>query len=141
MADDTVVELSEMRIMYVRAENGVKDAAKAFDQLEDALPKKEDGSPNLRGRRFYGIFHSDREYWACVVRNAEDDPQMLQLQEGTISGGKYAMRKMLDWQKRIPEIADTADDLLAKHPADQSRPQLEFYRSEKELILFQPILE
>jgi hypothetical protein len=63
------------------------------------------------------------------------------LQTWTIPGGVYLREKMRDWTARVQDIgkrfaamAEQAGDRF-----DESRPGVEFYRNESELILLLPV--
>ena len=45
----------------------------------------------------------------------------------------------MNWQARIPEIGKTFQIMSQEGERDSSRPSIEFYRSEKELVLFLPM--
>jgi hypothetical protein len=70
----------------------------------------------------------------------EDDPSSMGLDTFIIPGGRYIRKKMKDWLERIPKIEKTFISLAKQHPSDPERPSIEFYRSQKELILFLPVL-
>jgi hypothetical protein len=60
----------------------------------------------------------------------------MDLQTWTIPGGVYARRKLERWLERLPEIGEIFSALAAEYPRDPTRPNIEFYRSQKELLLF-----
>jgi hypothetical protein len=126
------VILDDLDVWYVRSESGPSGARDAFAQVEAKI-----GS--LKGRRFYGTFHSG-EYRACVARRPEEDPQALGLGAWVIPGGRYVRDKLLNWRSRIPEIGERFVALSRAYPEDPDRPSIEFYRSQSELHLFLPIL-
>ncbi len=49
--------------------------------------------------------------------------------------------KMTDWASRLPEIGNTFMAMAdrEKSRVDTTRPSIEFYRSQRELILFLPV--
>ena len=62
----------------------------------------------------------------------------------TISGGKYARKKIDNWSSKIQEIAPTfkqlEKDILDNNlEIDPDRPSIEFYRSFGELICMLPV--
>jgi DNA gyrase inhibitor GyrI len=126
-----IVDLDDIRVMYVKADGGLGGAADAFRRLESRLE-------SLTGRKFYGIYQGG-EYRACVEARADDEPSRLGLSPWTIPGGRYARRKMVGWQERIPEIGKTFDSMSHDYSPDLARPSVEFYRSSRELILFLPV--
>lgn len=135
---DTYVELKDIPVIRVKADSG-KGPAAAMQTLESKLA-------TLRSRRFYGIFRetpSGEEYYACVEKIPSDDPDKMQLDTGTIPGGRYARRRVMDWEDivragRLPELYQ---ELVDSHSGefDRSRFSLEFYRSQVELLLFLPV--
>jgi DNA gyrase inhibitor GyrI len=61
------------------------------------------------------------------------------LQTWTIPGGAYARRRLDRWSERLPEIGQIFGALAAEYPRDPARPNIEFYRSQKELLLFMAV--
>lgn len=130
----TTTELEPIEVLCVTAEGGVAGGRVAFEWLESRLP-------GMRGRRFYGVMHRDGTYRACVVRAEGDDPGAMGLETDVLPGGAYARTTIPDWEERVAEIATTFDALAAGRSVDPERPSIEFYRSQKELVLFLPVAE
>ena len=130
------VVLDVVTVMYVKSESGVTGAKEAFDALESKLV-------SLRGRKFYGTYDPRTdEYRACVAVQSDDDPPQLGLPTWTVPGGVYVREKMKNWVTRIPDIGKTFV-MMAERAGDRlddSRPSVEFYRSQSELILLLPVL-
>lgn len=125
------VTLNDIDVMCVVAPGGPAGGPAAFDALEAPL-----GS--LRGRRFYGTYLAG-EYRACVAIEPDDDPAALGLETWRIPGGRYESRTLLDWHDHLDEIASNFDEMAGTLGYDASRPSIEFYRSERELVLLQPV--
>jgi len=50
---------------------------------------------SLRGRKFYGVFDgAEDEYRVCVQRRDDDEPGELELEAGTLPGGRYAQVRL-----------------------------------------------
>ena len=126
-----LVTLDDVKVMYVVSPNGPLGAGEAFDRLEARLP-------SLKGRKFYGAMLNG-EYRACVAIESQDVPASMDLETWTIPGGAYVRRKMERWPERLAEIGQVFDVLAAEHPRDPARPNIEFYRSQKELLLFMAV--
>ena len=122
--------LSEIPVMFVRAE-GPAGAKEAFAALEVKLT-------SLKGRRFYGTLYRG-DYRACVALEPGDDPGALGLETGAIPGGNYATARVYDWQKNVEQIHAAFKALQHGHDVDDSRPDVEFYRSSRELVCLLPI--
>ncbi len=125
------VTLEAIEVMCIVAIGGLEGIKEAWDKLEAPLP-------GLKGRRFYGTYLNGK-YRACVAIRDDDNPAALGLDTWTIPGGTYVRTKMENWSERTSEIGETFEALAAKYPVDPTRPEIEFYKSQKELILFMPI--
>jgi len=126
-----LVTLDDIKVMFLVSPSGPQGAGEAFDRLEARLP-------SLKGRKFYGTLLNG-EYRACVALEAQDAPATMGLESWTIPGGAYARRKLERWPERLPEIGQIFGALAAEYPRDSARPNVEFYRSQKELILFMAV--
>lgn len=136
MTDDTIVTLPDTPVMFVAGQAGksiAEQAPRAFEALEAKLP-------SLKGRKFYGAALGD-EYRACVGIHPSDDPRSLPHPTWILPSGKYVRRRILDWGQHLDVIGPTMQALLGRPDVDTSRPCLEFYRSQKELLVMVPILE
>jgi hypothetical protein len=136
VAEDTVVTLPDIPVMYVAGEAGrpiAEQAPRAFRALEAKLR-------SLKGRKFYGVVLGN-EYRACVVIDAGDDPASLPHPTWTLPGGKYVRRRVVDWERQLDLIGSTIQALLQRPDVDPSRPCVEYYRSQRELLVLVPIVE
>lgn len=129
------VELLDIKVMYALSENGSMGSAEAFRKVENALNWK------LKGRKFYGVIDSNGEYKSCVAITSGDNPQELGLGIYTIPGGKYLREKIKDWERHIKQIKEEFEKLIKKagENLDKSKPYIEFYRSQSELLIYVPI--
>lgn len=135
---DTIVVRTDVEVLRVRADMRGAGPRAAFDTLESKLP-------SLKGRRFYGtirVTEAGEEYYACVEREAGEDPEALELELATIPGGRYARRKVLDWMKVVEagKMKELGADLARRYSVDAERPTIEYYRSLRELHVLIPIL-
>ena len=129
----TIVELRDTAVMYVAGDKGTpiaEQAPKAMQELEARLTP-------LKGRKFYGVVLGD-EYRACVtLAPAEANPEPLPT--WTIPGGRYVRRRVLDYESNILMIGQTVAELCRRIDVDPSRPTIEYYRSQKEVLVMVPI--
>lgn len=137
---DSFVELSEIPVMRVRADMKGKGSAGPAD----AMWRLESKLTTLKGRKFYGTFRDTpegEEYFACVAMIDSDDPIKMQLEAGVIPGGKYARRKVLGWEKVIREgrLSGLFREMIDANDPDFTRPSIEYYRSQIELLLYLPV--
>ena len=131
------MESEDVPVFRVRARMPNPGPAAAFEELESKLG-------TMKGRRFYGTMwmtDSGPEYQACVARVATDDPSLLQLAEGVIPGGRYARRRFPDWEKNLARLPAEFEEMIRSHSSeyDPTRPCIEFYRSQSELLMLVPV--
>jgi hypothetical protein len=134
MTADTIVTVRDTAVMYVAGDTGTpiaEQAPKAFEELEAKLS-------SLKGRKFYGVILGD-EYRACVAMNLEDDPLSLPHPTWTLPGGKYVRRRVPRWEENLHTIGQTCEMLRRRADFDPSRPVIEYYRSQRELLLMVPV--
>lgn len=134
---DSYVERPEVEVWRVLADMKRGGPAAAMQKLETKLS-------SLRGRKFYGVFRvlpEGEEYFACVEKAAGDDPRAMGLDEGRIPGGLYIRRKVFDWSKVIAagKLPSASRDMVHHYDVDESRPEVEYYRSATELHVLIPV--
>lgn len=128
------VILEPTKVMYLEAEGGLSGVKQSWEKLESRLS-------SLKGRKFYGTYEmKDKIYRACVAIQNKEEPRALNLAIWTIPGGKYLKEKIIGWSKRTEIIGETFNSMASDHDPDPSRPSIEFYRSQDEVILLLPIL-
>ena len=129
------IMLKDIPVMFVESTNGPAGSREAFKKLESRLE-------SLKGRKFYATFqYSTGQYRACVAIESIDEPEALGLKAWSIPGGVYAQRKLIDWTDHADEIPFIFDKLSQDYTGrnDSSRPSIEFYKSQKELVCLLPI--
>ncbi len=131
----TLVQRPEVTVMFKRADDQHQSITRAWAELEQAL-----GS--LRGRRFYGVLDPEsREYRACVELRRGDDPQMLELELGTLPGGRYVRERLYGEPPAVHALIAPAFERLAQRAdSDRGRPSIEFYRRRDAIDLLQPVV-
>ncbi|MFH0931795.1 MAG: GyrI-like domain-containing protein [Candidatus Zixiibacteriota bacterium] len=134
MNKTNIIEFNSKKVLYIKTSDIPAGVPKVFKKLESYLP-------TLRGRKFYGAFFYNQGnpvYWACVEIKDGDNLNNSELEIGILPGGKYASRKLKNWsaEKDIPQkIVGTFEEMLKEFEADREKPEIEFYRSQNELIL------
>jgi len=134
---ETFVELAPVPVLRVRADWNGGGPAEAMARLEAKLP-------TLKGRRFYGVFREKpdgEEYFACVARVETDDPTHWGVDTGEIPGGRYARRRIRDWEKDLSQLAVQFREMIRilGDLVDSERPEIEYYRSQAEMFVLVPV--
>lgn len=132
--EPVVVERDEVRVMFRRTADEQAAITRAWSELEDAV-----GS--LRGRKFYGTLDpATREYRACVQWREGDDAAALELEEGTLPGGRYARERLEGEPPAVYGLIQPTLERLATRPdRDAARPEIELYRRRDVIDLLLPV--
>jgi len=132
---ESLVDRDDVSVMLRRVPDEVRSIRRAWKQVEQAL-----GS--LRGRKFYGAFDATtNQYAVCVALRQGDDPDALDLQQGTLPGGRYIRLRLKGEPPDVYDLIPTTMESLADRPdRDLTRPLLEFYRRRDEIDLMVPVL-
>lgn len=129
--------IKDIEVMFVESPNGPAGSGEAFNKLESRLA-------SLKGRKFYATFqYSTGQYRACVATEVPNEPEQLGLEKWCIPGGLYAQEKLENWTEHAEEIPNVFEKMSQTYSGhiDSSRPSIEFYKSQKELLLLLPILQ
>ena len=132
--DVSIITLEPISVMYVLGERGKsipEQSHESFKLLESKLK-------SLKGRKFYGAEHNG-VYRACVAINSELDEQPLPHPHWIIPGGRYARVKIRDWERNAQQIPEVFSELCQRKDYDADRSLIEYYRSQRELVLMAPI--
>jgi hypothetical protein len=128
------VILESVKVMYVEAEGGLSGIRQSWEKLESKLL-------SLKGRKFYGTYnYADKVYRACVAINSEKEPEALNLATWIIPGGKFLREKIVGWSSRPEIMGEIFESMAQERDPDPTRPSIEFYKSQNEVILLLPIL-
>lgn len=135
MNDIYYKKLEDLKLMYVEALTFPNGITEAWNKLEQILK-------SLKGRKFYGssqCINVKMEYRACVIPLDDDEPKILGLETFIISASNYAVKKLKNWAKQLQLIPEIFDELSSKHTVKKGSPFLEYYKSEKDVLLMVPI--
>jgi hypothetical protein len=131
----TIVDLPDLRLMVVGADEFPTGIKTAWDRLESRLS-------SLKGRKFYGVSRDEGSqvaYFAGVVPVSDHEVQALGLPTMMIKGGKYARAKLLDWSNHTDKIGQIFTELMREFPVEPNGWAIEYYRSQSELHLLIPL--
>lgn len=130
-----IITFPEIKVMYVKSDNGIAGGRKAFDKLESKLS-------TLKGRKFYGLVFGippNDEYRACVETEDENESSRLNLNTYIIPGGKFIQERIKNWNDNLHLIGETFQKLAHQYQVDNTRPSVEFYRSMRDMLITLPI--
>lgn len=121
--------------MFLRVRDLVEEMGPAWQRLEELV--------GTRGRKFFGAyFPSTEEYRVCVQVKEGDDPHALELEQGTLPGGRYLRTRLRGEPPALYEqIRPTFEALARSATSDETRPSIEFYRRHDEIDLLLPVAD
>jgi hypothetical protein len=131
----TIVDLPDLRLMVVRADQFPGGIQATWDKLESRLPSR-------RGRKFYGVSRYEglqMAYFAGVEPTNDEEVAALGLRTMVVKCGKYARVKLLDWPHNTDKIGQIFDELIRDFQVAPNGSSLEYYRSQSELHLLVPL--
>lgn len=133
----SMVERTDLPVMYQQSENGIATAYLAVEAIEAKLP-------TLKSRKCFGVFFPETgEYRSCVSILPDEDPAQLELPVWMLPGGKYARTKIKDWDQKVSRagevIGQAINEMTTQINIDSTRPFIEFYQSHTELHLLLPV--
>lgn len=79
------------------------------------------------------------DYSICVEQRSTDSPELLGLVPQVLPGGNYIKTSLINWESKLDSIKEIYSELRTKYLLDDQRPQLEFFKSKRELTLYFPI--
>jgi DNA gyrase inhibitor GyrI len=128
------VEREDVRVIFMRADADTPAAIqRAWAELERSV--------GLKGRTFFGAFHdAANEYRVCTQLQADDDPEALGFEVGTLPGGTYLRGRLRGEPPAVyDQIVPTVQELERQTVVDPSRPIIEFYRSRDVIDVLVPV--
>jgi predicted transcriptional regulator YdeE len=101
----------------------------AFDRLISMLP---DGMH----RPCYGICYGTEKgiHYIAAIAGSTSEAATLNLQSYIIPKGDYVVKSIANWRDKLPAIKEAFHELLSGDCADISRPCIEWYKNDNEML-------
>jgi len=129
-------QIPSLQVMGMKVNRFPEDVQSAFTAIENKLVSK-------KNRKFFGALNVSNDipdYTACIEQSLLDNPLALGLESYFLPGGKYITGKLINWTLNTHLIKEMFGEMGHKYLFDASRPQLEFYKSKRELVLMLPVM-
>lgn len=105
---------------------GVKDV---FDELVKLLGYE---------RAYYGISWFDKDgniiYYATAQEQFKDEAKQYNYETLTIEKGEYISETIYNWMSKTDCIKDVFGELMKNEKADKTKPCVEWYKSNDEML-------
>ena len=93
-------------------------------------------------RSYYGIVimgeKGQMQYYATAAETYKGEAGKYNCKRLTIEKGKYLAESLFDWQNNIACIKDIFNELIRDKRADTTKPAVEWYRNNKEMLCMLP---
>lgn len=102
----------------------------AFDELIKKIPKGDE-------RTYYGIswcIDNRITYIAAAEQKSENEPLKYNCASYTVERGEYLSVTVHDWQDKVACIKDVFTEILKDRRVDNTKPAIEIYKSNKEML-------
>jgi hypothetical protein len=128
-----LISKADVPVMLARGQDDQASITRLWAWFEDLV--------GLRGRKMYATADAAGTYTTCTPVKDGDDPAALGLETGVLAGGWYLRGRLSGeppglYARILPAMAELE---AAGHPADRSRPAVEFYRRYDQLELWLPV--
>ena len=115
-------------LQVIRFPQGVSEA---FDELVHIVPEG-------LNRSYYGISKMDSNgsilYYAAVEETVDGEGKKYGYDYYTIEHGKYLSVAVKDWRSNIACIKDIFHDMVQDKRFDPTKPCIEWYKNESEML-------
>lgn len=122
---------TNLKIFGVQVKTFPNGIGEAFDALVKMLPGGFD-------RSYYGISYMSNDgamvYIAAAVEKEEGEAEKYNCERYIIEKGEYIAITVNDWRSKTDCIKDVFYEIIKDSRIDKTRPAIEWYKDEKEMI-------
>ena len=108
-----------------------KGIGEAFDSLIEMVPER-------LNRSYYGISYMAPDnklvYIAAVEEKNKGEAERNKCERFTIEQGKYLAVSVKDWRKKTDTIKDVFHEMMNEKNIDHSKPCVEWYKNDDEML-------
>jgi hypothetical protein len=135
---ETYILINDLKVFGVQVKDFPQGVAETFHVLINMIP---DGN----ARSYYGIFQMNSTgnmvYCAAAEELHNGEAEQYHCERYTIAKGQYLTEKINDWQKNISRIKDVFTELSRDPRIDQTKPGVEWYKNDKEMVCMLKTIE
>jgi DNA gyrase inhibitor GyrI len=127
---DTITLKENINVWGFQVKSFPEGIGEAFDSLMTMIPDALD-------RAFYGISYMEGNsvrYYATVIENYPGEAEKYNCQRYIIEHGEYATITVKGWKNKTHTIKDVFGELYRKQCPDMSRPAIEWYKNDDEML-------
>jgi hypothetical protein len=131
----TPYQFKPFRVMSLK----VNRFPEEFQSTYSSVSNKMDDSVN---RKLFGMMYFDKEplnYSICIEQMKKDNPIKHGFESCLIPGGNYIKTSLINWELKLESLQQVFLELKSKYHLDDKRPQIEEFKSKREMIIYFPI--
>ena len=122
---------NDLKVFGVQVKTFPNGIGEAFDGLVKMLPGGFD-------RSYYGISYMSNDgamvYIAAAIEKQEGEAEKYNCERYIIEKGEYLAITVNDWRSKTDCIKDVFHEIIKDNRIDKTRPAIEWYKDEKEMI-------
>jgi predicted transcriptional regulator YdeE len=122
---------NDLKVFGVQVKTFPNGIGEAFEALVKMLPGGFD-------RPYYGISYMSKDgkmiYIAAAIEKQEGEAEKYNCERYTIEKGEYLVITVNDWRSKTDCIKDVFHEILNDSHVDKTKPAIEWYKDEKEMI-------
>jgi hypothetical protein len=131
----TSVNIKSFRVMSLKVNQFPEDFHSTYLNVSNKVVNEEQ-------RKVFGMLYFDKDpvrYSICVEQKKKDNPDKFGFNSILLPGGNYAKTSLINWESKLDSLKQVFDELKIKFLLDDSRPQIEEFKSKREMIIYFPI--
>jgi predicted transcriptional regulator YdeE len=131
----TPYQFKPFRVMSLK----VKRFPEEFHSTYSSVSNKMHDTTN---RKLFGMMYFDKEplnYSICIEQQKKDNPLVHGFESIILPGGSYIKTSLINWESKLESLQQVFIELKNKYLLDDKRPQIEEFKSKRELIIYFPI--
>ena len=120
----------DLNVMGVQVKNIPSGIGEAFDALVKKIP---DGF----NRSYYGISEMTGDgmvYRAAAIEKYDGEAEQYQYERYKVEKGKYLTVTVKDWRSKVGSINKVFHEMMRDVRADRTKPCVEWYKNDDEMM-------
>jgi hypothetical protein len=122
---------NDLEVFGVQVKTFPLGIGEAFDALVKMLP-------GVFYRSYYGISYLSKDgamiYIAAAIEKKNGEAEEYNCERYTIEKGEYLTETIYDWRKKNGSIKDVFHGMMKDSRIDKTKPAIEWYKDEKEMM-------
>lgn len=131
----TPFQFKPFRVMSLKVNRFPEEFQSTYSSVSDKMH-------DTTNRKLFGMLYFDKEplnYSICIEQMKKDNPSKHGFESVIVPGGNYIKTSLINWEQKLENLQQVFIELKNKYLLDDQRPQIEEFKSKRELIIYFPI--